>query len=205
MSSTMDVFFGPMLPEEIPVAFEDSARLTEEEWWEWIQSVFIAIHEIYESGERDRISRVSSRNWWFQHMLHRIAESHGIRGLEFNYPSACPGGNPPSSLTILERPGILAALNALREVPKLCRKTIPGMDAYINSFLQSYEEGLYEQAEAKGEVHDEIEGGWSTENMLLVFFTYLKSLQASLARALDMNEPFCFIMFTGYGRKEHED
>jgi hypothetical protein len=31
MRTTMDVFFGPILPQEIPEALVDGARMTEEE------------------------------------------------------------------------------------------------------------------------------------------------------------------------------
>jgi hypothetical protein len=186
VSDYFPVFFAPLGESEIPTNME-------------LVDLHIAIcTEQIPVGSRSRMRCVVSRNWWLQDMTSRISQELKIGGLAFNFPTD-GRGYIVTRLAFLQRPEIIDALSGLDRLIDVCRRGPPVFpilygegDAYINVTSAQYREGLFEAAEPSASIKAPDFG----DGELPAFYSYLKTLRASLADAREAALPFFYFVFT---------
>jgi len=186
MSHSIPVFFFPISDDELPVQLNS---------WYSVESL---LSEKWENREQNGFRTSTSRNWWHQHAIGLISEHLQIDALDFLQ----------KEIICLDRQQIEASVKAIDKLLTLCQSGIPELAPEMEQegsiwFLRNYYEGKskkkfsvsqIEKAYAESRAVSEIEG--LTDNgydLLVGFFSFLKSLRASLQECLSQNRKLLYV------------
>ena len=186
MSHYISVFFFPIGDDEIPDNLES---------WHSAEKL---LRVNCDNRERNELRTSVSRNWWHQHAIGLICEYLQISGLEFlKLEIAC-----------LDMNEIQAGISAINEFLTSCRHGLPELTPDMEKegsiwFLRNYFEGNKERKFSTSQVErayaescdvPEVKGfadiGYDS---LVGFFSFLKSLRASLQECLSQNKKFLYV------------
>jgi hypothetical protein len=189
MSHHIPVAFLPISIDEIPENLDD-----------W-SSVWELLGEKSENSQTSGLRTSTSRNWWHQHAVGLICKHLHIDELGF----------VQSEIALLDEKRIQAALYAMDHFFALCQNGIPELapemekegsiwclrryydeKQNIKSFSTEQIHKAYSESEAVYENQDFVENGY---NVLVKFFSFLKSVQATLQECLKLRKNFLYVQY----------
>ncbi len=185
MSYSIPVFFFPISNDELPVELKD---------WHSAENL---LSKKWESREQNGLRTSTSRNGWHQHAIRLICEYLQIDGLEFLQ----------KEIICLNAKQIKAGVEAMGKLLVSCQSGIPKLTPEMEKtgsiwYLRNYYEGnkskefsiaQIEKAYAESHVAIEVNSADTGYDSLVDFFSFLKSLQASLQECLSQNKQLLYV------------
>jgi hypothetical protein len=186
MSHSIPVFFFPISDDEIPARLENwhsAEKLLSDKW---------------DDREQNGLRTSTSRNWWHQHAINLICRHLQIDGLEFLQ----------REIACLDRKQIQVSVSAIDKFLISCQRGIPELPLEMEKagsiwFLRNYFEGnkvkkfsasQIEKAHTEScVVHEIIARADSGYDLLVEFFSFLKSVRAVLHECLSKNLKFLYV------------
>jgi hypothetical protein len=185
MSHYIPVFFFPISNDELPVELKD---------WNSVEDL---LSSKWENREQNGLRTSTSRNWWLQYATCLISEQLKIDGLDFLQ----------KEIACLDKQQIETSIKAVDKLLAFCKSGFPEFAQEIEEeaaiwYLRNYYEGgkikkfsveqiekAYTESRAVTEVYAEDDG----YNSLVDFFSFLKSLRASLQECLIRNKKLLYV------------
>ena len=185
MCYSIPVFFFPISNDELPVELKD---------WHSAENL---LSKKWESREQNGLRTSTSRNWWHQHAISLICKHLQIDGLEFLH----------KEIICLDAKQMEAGIQALGKLLDSCQSGIPQLTPEMEKegsiwFLRNYYEGnkdrkfsakQIEKAYAESRVVAQVNGADTGYDSLVDFFSFLKSLRASLQECLSQNRKLLYV------------
>jgi hypothetical protein len=185
MSHYIPVFFFPISNDELPVELKD---------WHSAENL---LSSKWENREQNGLRTSTSRNWWFQYTTGLISEQLKIDGLSFLQ----------KEIACLDKQQIEAGIKGVDKLLILCKSGVPELAQEIEQegaiwHLRNYHEGdeikrfLVEQIEkayTESLAVSEVDGADTGYKSLVDFFSFLKSLRASLQECLSQNRKLLYV------------
>lgn len=186
MSHSIPVFFFPISDDELPDRLDN-----------W-HSAELLLSEKWDNREQNALLTSKSRNWWHQHAISLICRHLQIDGLEFLQ----------REIACLDMKQIQVGVSAIDEFLISCQRGIPELPSEMEKegsiwFLRNYFEGnkvkmfsasQIEKAHSESCVVHEIKGlADSGYDSLVEFFSFLKSIRATLQECLSQNNKLLYV------------
>ncbi len=185
MSHSVPVFFFPISNDELPVELKD---------WHSAENL---LSEKWESREQNGLRTSTSRNGWHQHAISLICKHLRIEGLEFLQ----------KEIICLDAKQIEAGAKAIGTLLNSCQSGVPQLAPDMEKegsiwFLRNDYEGnkskafsiaQIEKAYSESRVVSEVDSADAGYDSLVDFFSFLKSLQASLQECFSQNKQLLYV------------
>jgi hypothetical protein len=185
MGHNIPVFFFPISDDELPERLDN---------WHAAEDL---LSEKWDHREQNGLRTSTSRNWWHQHAIGLIGEYLQIDGLDF----------VQKEIICLNAKQIEVGIQALDQLLYSCRSGIPQLMPEMEKegsiwYLRNYYEGnkskafsvaQIEKAYTESHVALEVNSADVGYESLVDFFSFLKSLQASLQECLSKNKQLLYV------------